>query len=324
MISIGYITSRPEPRFDWLMQSLGRLLKPSDEVELILVDSFAEPNDGWTSAMVQDRARQVSKAQSASGMKRIRVSWVPPKPTVWSGPYRVTRDNWWSAASSRNTALCLARGDYWVMLDDRCVLQHEWMDGLRAAEAGQYAVCGPYQKRSGITVEDGVIKHAGIVTGEDSRLEYCRTHYMDPKHQIENPYKAPGSWFFGCCFGVPMEWALQVNGFAEDYCDSLSAEDYVFGNCIEANGWPILYDVRMAIIEDRTPECLGPPIKRTDKGVSPHDKSHKVLEIFKGSKTSKNSFEIRQLRKRVLAGEPFPLPIGPRTDWYDGSFVSSF
>ena len=319
MISIGYVTCRPEPRWDWFFQSLARLLRPGDDLELILVDYYAQACDDWTQTDVERRGKEVAAAVIDAGLAGRPVRWVPPKPTVWAGPHRLSQVNYWHVAASRNTALCYVRGDYWAMLDDRCVLQNGWMVALREAVAGNYAVCGAYQKRTGITVKNGVIENAGIITGKDSRVAYVKEHRANA---VTTP--APGSWFFGCSFGLPTEWALQVNGFAEDYCDGMGAEDTLFGSCLETIRCPILFDRRMAIVEDRTPEYLGPVMKRIDKGKSPQDKSHRVLEVFKGSPTSKNVCDLRALRQRVLAGQPFPPPVGPHTDWYDGQFVSAF
>jgi hypothetical protein len=311
LISIGYVTSRKEPRFDWFLDSLRRQLQSSDDVEIILVDFFAQPCDDWTRENVDWRGIQLSRA-----VHKLSVRWSPPKPTVWSGPGRLPKDNWWSAANARNTALCLARGDFFACVDDRCVLMDGWMEAVREAVKGQYVVCGPYQKRVGITVKDGVIEHAGIVTGEDNRLAYIKEHYQS----LANPYSAPGEWLYGCSFGLPLEWALRVNGFDET-CDSSSGEDYIFGLMLQNNGYPMYLDTRMYLIEDRSPEALGVPMVRKDKGVSPNDKSHALLAKLRGQRRAQHPWDIRDLRTRVQKGAPWPKAFWPTTDWYDGQPV---
>ncbi len=312
MISIGYITSRPEPRFDWFFDSLRNQLR-GDDVEIVIVDFYAQPGDGWTATDCMKRRDDVFREGHG-----FRLVWEPPMPTVWAGPYRVTRQNWWHAGASRCTVLCYATGDYWVNLDDRCVLLPGWMDAVRDAVKGQYAVCGTYEKRTGITVENGIIRHAGIVTGRDNRLEYVNDHYLQHRH-LSNPYSAPGSWFYGCTFGLPLEWALKVNGVPSTFCDGLGSEDSMFGNILQQNNLPIYFDTRMAMVEDRTPEFLGPVMRREDKGEigTARDKSHACLAKFLQSKTSLNSFDVRRLREAVQAGHPFPSPKDPPFDWFD-------
>jgi len=317
IISIGYITSRKEPRFDWFFESLAVQLQPTDDIELILVDFFAQEGDGWTSADVGTRGTEVMKAQTKAGLK-CPVIWTPPKPTVWQGPYRLTKDQWWAAANSRNTALCWSAGDYWVNVDDRCVLLPGWMDAVREAKAGNYAVCGPYQKRTSVTVENGLIKNAGIVTGEDNRTAYVRQYYDIHQH-LRNPFSAPGSWWYGCSTGIPIEWALKVNGYPEDVCDGLGSEDSLFGILLQNNNLPIYFDERMAIVEDRSPEFIGTTMRREDKGEigTPRDKSHSALNRIQTSKVSMNSYDIRQLRNNMLQGKPWPKPTALAYDWFD-------
>lgn len=318
MTTIGYVTSRPEPRFDWFFSSLRAQLRPSDELELVIVDFYAQPCDSWTSEDVRIRENKVFADAYASGLDN-QTTWVRPKPTVWAGPHRITNQNWWAAANARNTALCLARGDFWAMVDDRCVLMPTWMEAVRQARQEHYAVCGPYQKRTGITVENGAIKHAGIVTGEDNRLQYVREHYDIHEH-LKNPYSAPGEWLYGCSFGLPTEWALKVNGMDET-CDSSSGEDYIFGLMLQNNGYPLYYDTRMMIVEDRTPEFLGPPMIRRDKGQSPNDKSHALLTKLKGQRRAQHPWDLNLLRTSVLSGGQWPHATWPTTDWYDGQQV---
>ena len=307
MISISYITSRPEPRFDWFFSSLAAQLKSEDDVEVTVVDFFA-----------YDDNRRYEVFRPAAHHQVPNVGWIAPKPTVWQGPNRLPKDNWWAAANARNTALCVAKGDWWACVDDRCVLMPGWMDAVRDAVKGNYAIIGPYQKRTGITVENGFIKHAGIVTGEDNRLDYVNHHYT-LHESLKNPYSAPGSWWYGCTTCLPVEWALKVNGYPEDICDGLGSEDSLFGLTLQNNNFEIRYDTRFYIVEDRTLEFLGQVMRREDKGEigTARDKSHAALAKLQASKTSLNSFDIRRLRESVLRGEPWPKPSALPYDWFD-------
>ena len=90
---------------------------------------------------------------------------------------------------------------------------------------------------------------------------------------------------FGCTFALPLEWALQMNGF-EEGCDGLSMEDVIFGLMLKNNGFRIDYDPQMRMIEDRTEgeisagHGVGRRFEaRQDKGVSnpKATRSHKPL-----------------------------------------------
>lgn len=315
MITVGYITARKECRFDWFFQSLRMQLRPDDNIEIVIVDFYAQPCDFWTSEDVRNRETTVFMRAYDAGLD-AQTLWAPPKPTVWAGPHRLTKQNWWAAANARNTVLCLGRGEFWAQVDDRSVLMPGWMDAVRDGMKGDYAVCGPYQKRTGITVERGHIKHAGIVTGEDNRIEYVQEHYSMHQH-LKNPYSAPGEWWYGCSTALPTEWALKVNGYDET-CDSSSGEDYIFGLMLQNNGYPIYFDTRLKIVEDRTPEFIGEPMVRKDKGQSPADKSHALLTKLRGQRRAQHPWDLRQLRTQHQRGIPWPAATWPVADWYDG------
>lgn len=244
-----------------------------------------------------------------------------PKPTVWQGKHRLTKDDWWAAANARNTAIALCKTDWIAFVDDRSVLAPTWLEAVVAAMDGNYAVCGPYEKRVGMTVENGYIKNGGIITGQDNRLAYVTQHWTDPRHKLTNPYDCPGNWWYGCSTALPLEWALQVGGYDET-CDGLSGEDYVFGLMLQNNRFPIKYDTRMAIVEDRTADKLGPTMIRRDKGTSPDDKSHELLNMLRDQREAQHGFDLRKLRAAVLAGNPWPKPWGPTKDFYDGQPLS--
>lgn len=310
MISIGIITARPDPKFDWFFQSL-RLQGGLESLgQIILIDFFAQPCDNWTQNDVDKRREVVMKQAADAGFYNY-VEWHPPMPTVWAGPNRLPKDNWWHAAACRNTVLCHAKHEFVACLDDRFVLMPTWMDAVRQAEQEKYVVCGTYQKRSNMTVVDGVIQHGGTITGEDSRLKVTNGH----------KFKCGGPWCFGCTFALPLEWALNVNG-VDSTCDGLSMEDVIFGNTLTNAGYPIYYDPRMSMVEDRTPGQLGTPMRREDKGISPNDKSHGLLSKMRGVKRAIHPIDLRKIRDSVLAGNPFPPAWGPTEDWWDGQKTS--
>lgn len=315
-LTIAYITSRNEPRFDWFFDSL-RIQHGIEAVSrAIIVDLFA--------AQPERRA----KVRECAGS--IPFLHVEPKPNLWQGKHRLTKEDWWAASSARNTAFVYCRTEWIALLDDRCVLLPGWLDGVANAMRHGYIVAGAYEKRNNLKVDKGVIVESGVeisegldrkgktvpTTGKDVREIQCK------ENGWTLPHKCYGNWLFGCNLALPLVCALQVNGYPEDYCNGVSFEDVIFGQILEHNGFDIRYDYRMKIIEDRTPGETGPIIHRRDKGVSPDDKTHKLLEVFRTAKTSKNSFNLSKERADVLRGLPWPMPIAARNDWYDGQPIS--
>jgi hypothetical protein len=205
-------------------------------------------------------------------------------------------------------------------LDDRSILLPTWLEAVQVAMEGEYAVCGPYEKVHDLIVEDGLAKSFTKTDGQDSRLAYVEEHYAHHKH-LGNPYMAPGEWTYGASLALPLEWALVINGFDET-CDGLRYEDVFFGMMLANNGFPIRYDTRMKIIEDRTPGYTGPVMQGKDKGTSPNDKSHWLLNKLRTERRAIHQWDMRQVRACVLAGKGFPASSWPNKDPYDGQQLS--
>lgn len=295
-LTICFITARYKPHLMWFLDSLRLQLQPQDKLTVVVVMSYIEGDE----------------IREEQWHPQILVRFTRPKPTVWQGPERLTKANWWAASNSRNTGICLCKTDWIAFQDDRSVLMPGWLDAIRQAMAGGYGVFGSYQKRTGVEVKGGVITHAGIVTGEDSRLAYIKEHRAD-----NAPTPAPGEWAFGCTLALPLEWCLKVNGYDET-CDGLSMEDIIFGFQASNNGFQFQFDRRMAIVEDRTVDQLSKPMKREDKGVSPNDKSHALLAMLKDLKQARHNLDLREIRRTMLTGGKWPPATGAAVDWYDG------
>jgi len=311
MITIGYITSRLEPRFEWLFDSLKRCGGVEHVTQIILVDQYAEAFDNWTQNDVEKRRRYTMRDAIKAGLSHL-ITWRPPKPNVWNGRHRLTPRNWWGAANARNTALCLCKNDFIAYLDDRCVLGTTWIDAIREAKEKRYAVCGTYEKHTNMVVEDGIVVSPGETIGRDGRADIALGRKMI----------CPGTWMYGCTFALPVEWMLRVNGVDESW-DSVSMEDTHFGQMLENNGYPIYHDPRMSMIEDRTTNEHG--MKRSSKELHPNDKNdktHKLMERLWNNKCAGHAWNLGKIRDDVLSGLPFPVPTEPVQDWFDGEALA--
>lgn len=303
-LTIVYITSREQPEWDWFLFSLRPQLNKGDKIRIIFVTSQLD---------VMDKDERIQVMGISPSYADVLCTVARPKPTIWQGAHRLTKEDWWAASNARNTGICLCETEWISFLDDRCVLLPGWLDAIRRAMSHGYAVCGTYEKRTAMTVENGLIKNSGIIIGEDKGRDNSQAPLV----------KAAGEWWFGCTNALPLDWALQINGYDET-CDGLSMEDVIFGLMLQNNGFPIYLDKRMKMIEDRTPEAIGKAMRREDKGISPNDKSHALLAMLRQSKRAMHQWDLRSLRDERLSGNPWPIPVGPERDWYDGQLISEF
>lgn len=294
-LTVAFLTARHDPKLHWFLDSLDRETgKDYSNTSVIVVSTYDPPIERWTS----------------DWEKTVKI--VKPKPTIWSGEHRITKVDWWSKCNSANTAIALCQTEWLSLVDDRCVLSHGWLQCIQDSMIHNYAVCGSYEKRSNMKVENGEVIDGGELLGQDIRTQRGFPHRT-------------ADWYGGSG-ALPLEWCLRVNGFPEDITDGLGFEDIAFGILLRNNHLDLYYDSRMRIIEDRTPTEIGGALKRASKP-SPNDdkfqaKDYRILSIMHGSTTSGNSYNLSELREKVLRGEPFPPPTASHNDWFDGQPIS--
>lgn len=238
-----------------------------------------------------------------------------PKPTVWQGEHRLTKENWFAAANARNTALCLCKTTHIAYVDDLSVLQSGWYQAAReAAELNDTITCGAYLKVKSLVVENGVaVSYDTYPGGMDNRLKHARTEIS----------QCGGNWLYGCSLVAPVDALLAIDGWGE-YCDGLGFEDCCTGLVLANAGYKLRYDKRLMTLESDELHFVEPPMLRSDYGISPNDKSHAALNIALQSKTFDNGYVggLRAERERVLRGEPFTVRNNPQHEWYSGVHLS--
>lgn len=290
-ISIVYITGRNRPMLDWALDGLELQAQPDDRIELIVVDALGR--------RAQDLTIRPTPGEMDYIDQRIRLIVIPPKPTVWQGPSRVTACDWWAASNARNTGLVSAHADHIVFMDDRCKLGPKFLETARenARSSSPRVLAGAYSKR------------------QDGRVT------MDHRRELHPAGKANcgGGWLFGCAVSIPTDWALEVNGY-EEGCDGMSMEDVIFGLMLEHAGYPIDYSVTLEVEQERSAEASKPGYRRTDKGTSPLDKSHEALERFGKRKRTEFTPDLRELKLATVW--PVPPLDPPARDWFDGQLIS--
>lgn len=308
-LTIAFLTNRKDPCIKWFFDSLHNETGGDyTDIKIIVLDYWAQVVDDWTAANVAARKDHFAK------LARHEFEHVPPKPTVWQGPYRLAKINYFAAANMRNTALCMAPDGYIAYVDDLSVILPGWLKQVREIMAQGFIAMGAYSKVINLQVNDGkVVNYQWHPAGRDSRLDHVKG---------DQPFKAPCGWSYGCSLAIPVESLLTVNGFDED-CDSMGFEDVICGIMLERAGNTLMYCPKMRTLESEERHFLEVPFSRIIKNLVPEstykDSSHAILDwVQNGRRVSAPNYQsMRETRAAILAGSGFPISQIPEHDWRD-------
>ena len=142
-LTFAYCTSRKEPRLQWYLDSLKRELNANGRYLL-------------QNPIIVITPHVDSVMQAVTVPEGLRLMVRPPKPCVWQGPHRLTKEDWFAAGNARNTALCYALDGWIVFTDDLSVLCPGWLKAVLEALTHEDTItCGSYEKVKLLKVQDG-------------------------------------------------------------------------------------------------------------------------------------------------------------------------
>ena len=118
-----------------------------------------------------------------------------------------------------------------------------------------------------------------------------------------------GNWLYGCTYALPLETMLRSQRLRRAAERDLISRTAFWVASFPTWGRRLSDDPRMKVTQDRTPSECGPPIKRSSKEKHPHDvtdKCHYALRVFAKEPRANRHINLRELRDKIQAGEPFP------------------
>ena len=343
MLTIAYITGRPNPRWEWFIDSLANQTTQAQRanIQLVFVDGHL-----WRKSPTIERFGAIDfgnsdwhDAERRSALDcdiagRFKYLHIPPKPCAYQGPFRQTNRDLFSAGNARNSALVVAQGNFVMFVDDLSVLSPIWFaQVVHAAEHG-YVTCGAYAKQRKLVVVNGTIQSfEDYPQGRDSRWDRGSSDGIVP---------IGGGGLFGCSFGVPLEAALEVDG-NDRATDGQGGEDCELGIRLERAGWALFYNrnlftteseelhhdgsklpqERRLVLRDRLPAAYDSYklIREDEKYWSDHvmlnrlaNETDRILPIIGDN--------LRQLRSQFFATGMVPIPEPNMRDWRDGVLLS--
>jgi hypothetical protein len=291
MITFGFPTCRSQCGLDWFVDGLewqARWLGfDLMSAELVVVDALL-----WVDPQV--RRDQISDIVRG----RIPLVHVPPKPSPFQGPDRLTKDEYAAHSSARNTVLCHARGDYILSVDDLSILEVTWLQFMLEAALHAKVVAGTYSKDNDVVVESGRC------------IERTITKFFVDGRGNEGPrFTNGGGWFFTGNFGLPMRLALKVNGF-DERLNAFGCEDCDMGVRLARLGHETWIEPRAKTIQAQDLKLKQNDVSFSYRRIAPLEVDRWQCNSDPPDRTwtAGNDFVLRDLRASILAGGSYPPP----------------
>ena len=311
-MSFVYITCRKNPHLEWFVDSLyNQTGGETSNIQIVIVDFHLQYDEG--------RREYVSEIIKG----RFDFVHVPPKPSPWQGPHRLTNMNCFSASCARNTGVCYVKNPYIIFIDD-----------LSTMAPGSFPYLVQYAKE-GKTVgfSYGKVFDLTVYNGEIIKMRE-HTAGVDSRNYIEGPIsRVSGSQFYGYA-GVSLYTLLKVNGY-DEICSSHGYEDLDCGIRLEKLGEPIYYSKVVKFYEtEDTSDVGGVSFLRRDPLLTDEkyaellvqfnvktrweqngrfDMSHLLIDRLTRDKTwtEGNDYNLSELRSLIQHGESFPTTFDP-------------
>jgi len=259
--------------FEWFIEPLRKAISDNGitvPIQIIVVDGFLYD--------CPDKVHR--KEYFASKIDGIELVHVSPKPTKWQGEFRITNDNYFAAANTRNTGACYAKYGYIAYVDDLGIIAPTWLPAVINAMKKNEIHCGAYTKVKDIVYNASNCSYSG---GDENG---GRDHRLD--HYKQDISKCPGGHVYGSSFCLPKSTYFKLNG-QNEMCDGLSGEDYDFGIRLEKSGYTIYYNKGMFIHEsdwpfgsDKNRKCIRADPAISEEHYKNHLKEYKLKDSVPG------------------------------------------
>jgi hypothetical protein len=301
-LTLVYLTNRIDPKFDWFFDSLAN---EGFNGPIIVIDHLAEV----------DYRLSNKHYEAFPGLIHTL-----PKPCVWQGKYKLTKNEYFAAANARNTGFALCNTSHIAFVDDLTVVMPGWLAQAQHACANSYVMAGAYKKLWEMQVENGVlVNYREERSGIDSRWGLGSDSGIVP---------ITGGCLFGCNFVLPMEFVLKINGQDEQW-DSLGGEDFDMGIRLTRAGYGIYYNRNARTYESEEGHHTSNfkvIHSRLDKPCEGTYSSNVLLNRLNNDSlrywSLGNQWTLPELRNHYAVHGEFPIPTKPTHHWVDGQPLS--
>lgn len=301
-ISVLLVTKRIEPHIDWALQSLKN--QTYKNFEYVIVDGYYNRRKEDVEKLIKDMDVQFP------------VLHIPEKSSRWNGKRP-------QICNARNTGLIFAGGDYIASHDDCIRMPSNWLERhLLCLEKG-YLVAGTWIGYQ-------------FISDNGQGIEGC----YGPEYRstiIKKPKKVTASWFYGANCSYPLQAAVDINGFDEDFDGEMGQEDINLAMRLERKGYKTIFDPLNCVgiyMPTHRYEKMVIPINKVLRDGKEHFSNEFLMEKFLHDKKRVlpygNTIDIRGTRKMIKEGkysiwdmlDMMKGWINPnKYDWRDGKLI---